>query len=75
MKTYVTFGFEHKHQIGDTILDRDCVAVIEGPDAETNRAKAFELFGSAFCFEYPEDYWDEAQKLPYFSRGYIHIED
>lgn len=72
MKTFVTFGFGHKHVFGDTVFDKDCVAVIEGPSAEANRDKAFEIFGNKFCFEYPEQFWDES-KMTYFPRGYIEV--
>jgi hypothetical protein len=73
MKTYVTFGFDHRHQIGPHFFDKDCVAVIESPDAAAGRAKAFELFGPKFCFEYPEAFWNE-DKLHFFPRGYIYLE-
>lgn len=67
MKTYVTFGQDHIHRINGKILDKDCVAIVEG-----NRDKVFELFGPKFCFEYPEKYWDE-EKMKYFPRGYVEI--
>ena len=65
MKTYVTFGQLHVHQIGNKIYDKDCVAVISG-----GREKVFELFGDQFCFEYPEGNWDE-DEMKYYPRGYI----
>lgn len=67
MKTYVTFGQNHTHRINGKTFDRDCVAVVNG-DRET----VFELFGPKFCFEYPENYWDE-DTLKYFPRGYIEV--
>jgi hypothetical protein len=73
MKTYVTFGQDHRHEINGKVFDKDCVAVIEGADAVTNRLKAFELFGPKFCFEYPEDQWHG--KMEYFPRGYIPVEE
>lgn len=73
MKTFVTFGQDHIHQIGDKIFNRDCVAIIEGPSAEENREKAFEIFGPKFCFEYPEEFWSE-DKMKFFPRGYIEVE-
>lgn len=67
MKRYVTFGQIHRHVINGRILDKDCVAVVEG-----DRNTVFELFEGKFCFEYPEKYWDE-KKLSYFPRGYIYL--
>ena len=71
MKTYVTFGYDHTHSINGKTFDKDCVAVINSQNAATGRAKAFELFGSKFCFEYPEDYWHG--KMEYFPRGYLEV--
>ena len=65
MKTFVTFGQGHVHKINDTVFDKDCVAIVEG-----DREKVFEIFGPKFCFEYPEEYWDDA-KMKYYPRGYI----
>lgn len=67
MKTFVTFGQDHVHNINGVIFDKDCVAVVEG-----DREKVFEIFGAKFCFEYPEAYWDDA-KMSYFPRGYINV--
>ena len=72
MKTYVTFGSDHRHEINGVIFDKDCVAVIEGEDAGANREKAFELFGPEFCFEYPEKYFNH-DSMHYFPRGYIAV--
>jgi hypothetical protein len=70
MKTYVTFGQDHLHRINGNILDKDCVAIVDG-----DRDKVFELFGSKFCFEYPEDQWDDAKMMMYFPRGYITLQE
>ena len=67
MKTYVTFGQDHTHRVNGKTFDKDCVAVVDG-----NREKVFELFGPKFCFEYPEEHWDE-KKMKYFPRGYIEV--
>lgn len=67
MKTYVTFGQNHRHVIGSDIFDKDCVAVVDG-----NRERVFEIFGERFCFEYAENEWDES-KLVYFPRGYVRV--
>ena len=74
MKTYVTFGQEHVHSCNGKTFDKDCVAVIEGPNAFVNREKAFALFGPKFCFEYSEDKWDD-RSLKYFPRGLINVEN
>ncbi len=67
MKRYVTFGQDHTHKVNGKTFDKDCVAVVNG-----NREKVFELFGPQFCFEYPEEYWDE-NKMKHFPRGYIEV--
>lgn len=67
MKTYVTFGQIHRHEINGKIFDKDCVAVVDG-----NRDEVFRLFGPKFCFEYPEEHWDDS-KMKYFPRGYIEV--
>lgn len=72
MKTYVTFGFDHVHVIGDTVLDKDCVAVINCDSAEHGRELAFEFFGPKFCFEYPEEYF-KFESMHYFPRGMIEV--
>jgi len=66
MKTYVTFGQDHTHTIGDKVFDKDCVAVVWG-----DREKVFSIFGDRFCFEYPEEHWDDSKMQHYFKRGYI----
>lgn len=73
MKTYVTFGQNHKHNINGVIYDKDCVAVIECDSPAEGRQKAFDLFGDKFSFEHPEHHW-EAAKMTYFPRGYINVE-
>ena len=67
MKTYVTFGQEHVHRINGKTFDKDCVAVLEG-----DRNTVFQLFGQKFCFEYPEDQWDD-KKIVHYPRGYIEV--
>ena len=67
-KTYVTFGQDHTHRLNGKVFDKDCVAVVNG-----DRARVFDLFGTRFCMEYPEDHWDDA-KLRYFPRGLIAVE-
>ena len=69
MKTYVTFGQDHMHRINGQVIDKDCVAIVNG-----GRDQVFAIFGPKFCFEYPEDIWDE-NKMVYFPRGYIEIDN
>lgn len=71
-KTYVTFGQSHVHSVGGRTFDKDCVAVINSESPKRGRELAFEFFNGEFCFEYPEQYWDES-KLEYFPRGYIEV--
>lgn len=70
--TYVTFGQIHTHSINGKTLDTNCVAVIKSEDAEKGREIVFQLFGSKFCMEYPEDYFDP-KIMRYFPRGLIYI--
>ena len=72
MKTYITFGQAHIHKINNKIFDKDCIAVIECNTPEEGRKKAFEIFGTKFCFEYPESYFDHS-KMNFFPRGYIKV--
>lgn len=72
MKTYITFGQDHAHEVNGKTLDKDCVAVIEGESAGKNREKAFELFGPKFCFEYPEQHFP-FDSMHYYSRGFIQV--
>ena len=72
MKTYVTFGYGHAHSINGKTLDKDTVAVINHTEEESGREIAFELFGPKFCFEYPEENWDES-KMSYFPKGYVEV--
>lgn len=73
MKTYVTFGQNHVHSINGKTFDKDCVAVIESESAARGRELAFQLLGVRFCFEYPEDRWNEEEQLKFFPRGYIEL--
>lgn len=73
MKVYVTFGQSHYHKIDDKIFDKNCVAVIKCKSAEEGREKAFKTFGTKFCFEYPEKYFDHS-KMVFFPRGFIQVE-
>jgi len=72
MKTYVTFGFDHAHAVVGRTFDKACVAVIHCDDAAQGRELAFAYFGKEFCFEYPEERWDE-ESMKYYPRGYIEV--
>jgi len=67
MKTFVTFGQVHKHEIDGKTFDKDCVAIVDG-----DRERVFELFGTHWCFEYPEEHWND-ENMKHFPRGYIEI--
>ena len=73
MKTYVTFGQDHVHVIGNIIFDKNCVAVITHDDPEEGRIKAFELFGRKFCMEHSGEHWNFAEKAHYFPRGALDV--
>lgn len=45
MKTYVTFGQSHAHRIGNKILDKDCVAVLESETHKEGETKPFSTSG------------------------------
>ena len=62
----------HTHSVNGKTLDKDTIAVIKSESAEAGREKAFELFGPKFCFEYPEDRWDDS-KIDYFPKGYVEV--
>jgi hypothetical protein len=73
-KTSVTFGQQHVHSVNNKTFDKDCVAVITAENHAEGRAKAFEYFGPKFCFTYFDDQFDD-QKLSYFPRGLIYVDD
>lgn len=73
MKTYVTFGGDHTHEINGKTFDKDCVAVIESESAEAGRKRAFDYFGRKFCMEYSEEYFNLGS-MHYFPRGLIEVE-
>lgn len=73
VRNYVTFGQAHAHRIDGVTLECDCVASYTSPDAESGRAKAFELFGRKFCFHYTENEIEHVN-MNYFPRGVIDID-
>lgn len=71
-KHYVTFGQAHVHRINGVTYDADCVAVFEADTAVEGRAKAFELFGRKFCFEYHDLEFDHTS-MRFFPRGFVEV--
>ena len=69
MKTYVTFGQDHIHQINGKIFNKDCVAIVDG-----DRARVFEIFGDKFCFEYTEEMFN-FESMKFFPKGFIVVEE
>ena len=73
MKTYVTFGQCHRHEINDKVFDKDTVAVIHAEDQERGRARAFELFGTKFFTTYTDHNWSKEIES-YFPKGLVEVE-
>ena len=69
---FVTFGQQHVHRVCGQTLDCDTVAVFKAKSSDDGREKAFEIFGSAFCLEYHEPFWDY-ESIKYFPRGYVYL--
>ena len=72
MRVYVTFGQTHRHEIGDQIFDKDCVAVIDGVGLDTF-TDIKKLFGIKWAREFNELVWDEKTQLPHYPRGYKYL--
>lgn len=72
-KILLTFGQSHRHEINGLVLDKDCVAIIEGDTYEEADELAFLLFNGKFHQHVPEHAWDDAD-MKYFPRGYIEVE-
>ena len=73
-KTYITLGFSHIHTIAGQTFDHNCVMVINHTHKELGRDIAFALLGDKFCFEYPEQYWDDDKMNNYFKDGYKEVD-
>lgn len=71
-EAFVTMGQSHTHSVDGQTINKDCVVTFEANSEEEARAKAFELFGSKWCFLYYGAQWDPAD-MHYFPRGYVHI--
>jgi len=72
MKTYVTFGQSHKHEIEGTVFDKDCVGVITHEKDGEGSPLSFKIFGSKFCCTWPEKYFDP-EMMKYFPRGLVNV--
>lgn len=76
MKTYITFGSCHRHELSDgRILNGNTVAVFEHKLEGQGRSWAFQLFGPKFAFEYSEKSWDETSMDKYYPGGYVEIDE
>lgn len=62
---FVTFGFDHHHEINNIHFNHNCVAVIEG-----TRDDVFNIFEKKFCMEYTKEYWDHSKMNDYYPDGY-----
>lgn len=72
-KHYVTFGQTHIHHINGVTYDKDCVACFEASSPASGRQKAFDLFGSKFCYDYHGEQFSFEEMLSYFPRGVIEV--
>lgn len=70
-KHYFTFGFAHAHAVGGRTWDKDCVCVIEAPDADAAREKMVEAFGAKWAFQYEH----EPNVAKYYPRGLMRLDD
>lgn len=71
-KHYVTFGQDHKHEINNTIFDKNCVAVFEAKNPNDGREKAFKYFDVKFCFEYHDKEFDHSSMV-FFPNGFVEL--
>lgn len=70
MKTYISFGQDHRHDINGVIFDKDCIAAIECETSSEGRDIAFKVFGPKFCFQYDNL---ESVGLHRYHRGVIEL--
>lgn len=63
---FITFGFDHHHEINGVKFDHNCIAVIKG-----TREDIFKLFNKEFSMEYPKDHWSSNTLMDIFYKdGY-----
>lgn len=71
-KMFITFGSNHRHQVGDKLFCSDTVAVINCDNWQLGRSMAFQYFGDKWCFSYFENEWNHNQ-LHFFPKGYVEL--
>lgn len=62
---FITFGFDHHHEINGVKFNHNCIAVIKG-----TREDVFKLFEKKFSMEYPKNHWDPTKMNDYYHDGY-----
>jgi hypothetical protein len=76
MKVYITFGFDHSHQLGNTYFDHTCVAVLNLKDdtlIESIPGIVHNIFGDVYCrFEFD---LERVGDMKHFARGLVTIPD
>jgi len=72
MKTYITFGQVHLHEVNGKVLSKDTVAVINCENANEGRNIAVKLFGKYFCFSYYEEQFD-MDSMKFFPKGFVEV--
>ena len=72
MKTYISFGKIHKHNVGGVIFDRNCIGVLESNDDEDAIKIILNIFGNKLSTIYHEKDWDD-KNMKFYERGYISI--
>ena len=63
MKVLITFGFQHKHKVGEVEFNRDTVGVIEC----ANYAEGRELAMLVFCSEFHNAYVEGSEPKDFMS--------
>lgn len=67
-KLYITFGQVHVHSVNGHTLDKNCVAVINGPNLEWCDKMAFEWMDGKF-----HQHTGTLPDMTYYPRGLIEI--
>ena len=68
MKFYISFGQVHEHTANGKQFDKDCICVVDAPDANAAAKQAFDTFGPKWCMCYPE-----VPDMTRFPRGLIRL--
>jgi hypothetical protein len=69
MKVYITFGYDHRHEVGGVVFDRWCIAEFEAESEMHGREMAFSVFGDKFYTSYLK----VDNILDFFPRGIISV--